>query len=874
MNTKQREPKDSGKTKVEGCPSLSSLHLRIPISGSWSHCGRGRPRSIRIAALGLLASLMSFCGVVAEPRSLSGIYPHLAMFNNEGECGTGAVVPWAGKLWVVTYAPHSPKGSSDKLYELSPALAQTVRPESIGGTPANRMIHRESQQLFIGPYAVDATGKVRVIAYTNMFGRPTGNARHLTDPAGKIYYATMEEGLYEVDVKSLAVKELWADEQVKSGRHAGLPGYHGKGLYSAFGRIIYANNGEHGAEAQRRPDVASGVLAEWDGRADAWSVVRRNQFTEVTGPGGIFGNAQPDRDPVWSIGWDHRSLILMCLARDGDTPVPGASAAGAADKSGRATWHSWRLPKASHSYDGAHGWNTEWPRIREIGEEDLLMTMHGMFWRFPKTFSLANSAGIAPRSTYLKVIGDFCRWNDRVVFGCDDTAKNEFLNKRKAKGEIAAPQSQSNLWFVEPARLDQLGPVIGRGAVWLTEDVAAAVPSDAFLFSGFARRAVHFTHATAEATTLTLEVDERGNGQWRKLREVALPARGTVWVDLSGEPRAPWIRVTSNRALTKATAWFSYSNEDPRAAQGDAMFAGLASAGEARLTGGIVRARGENKRTLHFTALEPGPDGPRDLGLYELDAELRLKRVEDATAANFQKARAAIPVGSVTVDAASVIFTDDGGRRRRLPKGDAAFDRASGIGPSRVCREVATERDLFNAHGTFFELPAENAGGFAKVRAVATHNRRVVDFCSYRGLMVMSGIATDAPTNNPHLLRSDDGKTALWAGAIDDVWKLGKPRGSGGPWRDTAVKAGAPSEPFLMTGYDRKRLTLAHTSSAPVTMRVEVDLAGTGLWVPYREFTVVPGKATEHMFPAAFTAYWARVTADKDATATVIFDYD
>jgi len=60
--------------------------------------------------------VLSLCSLVlplqaAEPISLSGIYPELAMFNEEGECGTGAVVPWAGKLWVVTYAPHRPKGS-------------------------------------------------------------------------------------------------------------------------------------------------------------------------------------------------------------------------------------------------------------------------------------------------------------------------------------------------------------------------------------------------------------------------------------------------------------------------------------------------------------------------------------------------------------------------------------------------------------------------------------------------------------------------------------------------------------------------------------------------------------------------------------------
>lgn len=62
------------------------------------------------------------------------------------------------------------------------------------------------------------------------------------------------------------------------------------------------------------------------------------------------------------------------------------------------------------------------------------MTMHGMLWRFPDQLTVDNSAGIRPRSVYLKVIGDFTRWNDQLVFGCDDSAQKEFLNKRKVKG--------------------------------------------------------------------------------------------------------------------------------------------------------------------------------------------------------------------------------------------------------------------------------------------------------------------------------------------------------------------------------------------------------------------------------------------------------
>src|SRR5205085_7088509 len=114
-----------------------------------------------------------------QPRQVSGIYPHLAMFNHEGECGTGALVPWADRLWVITSGPHLPFGSSDRLYEITPALEQITRPESVGGTPANRLIHRESNQLIIGPYLIDAKGGVRVIPPKLMPGRLTGNARHL-----------------------------------------------------------------------------------------------------------------------------------------------------------------------------------------------------------------------------------------------------------------------------------------------------------------------------------------------------------------------------------------------------------------------------------------------------------------------------------------------------------------------------------------------------------------------------------------------------------------------------------------------------------------------------------------------------------------------
>jgi hypothetical protein len=829
----------------------------------------------------LLLSVFSACSVgllsAQEPRSISGIYPSLAMFNNEGECGTGAVVPWADRLWVITYGPHLPFGSSDKLYEITPDLKQVVRPESVGGTPANRMIHEESQQLFIGPYVIDAQRGVRVIPPSLMPGRLTGNARHLTDPASKIYYATMEEGLYEVDVKTLAVKNFIRDgnglkkgfkvETPLSKLNSELPGYHGKGLYTSQGRVIYANNGDRDKRVLTDPTTPSGALGEWTGCGD-WQLVRRNQFTEVTGPGGIHGSDA--NAPVWSIGWDAKSLILMLLDRSaGFQPASEGN-----ELKTRSTWKSFRLPKVSHSYDGAHGWNTEWPRIRDIGEENLLMTMHGAFWSFPKTFSAANTKGIRARSAYLKVIGDFTRWNDRLVFGCDDSAKSEFLNKRSVKGKIdSIGQSQSNVWFASPDTPDKLGPAHASGAVWLREPVKAGAESEPFLVGGWKhRQAWIINHSKSEAHLSgslgehRIPAGETVSVVIRNAKIFAMPppvngvSKPCVEIDVETD----WLQLKAEKDCESLSVLITLSNGDERGSEPDAMFDGIARIGDENVQTGLFRPRGENKRTLGLATKD---------GYYEMGADLSLKRIGDAHAKAFVEKAVAIPKNVITLDEASVLVVDDRGRRWRLPRASKAYDAATKAGELRVCREVATERDMLSACGTFFELPAENADGFAKIRPICSHNLRVTDFGGYRGLFLMSGIKPDAKASD-HILRSDDGKAALWAGAIDDLWKLGKPRGEGGPWNATKVKAAQKSDPYLMWAYDQRTLTLSHDQNEPVSFHIELDLTGTGLWVTHQHHEVSPGEETALTFDPAVQARWLRVTADKACAATAWLKYE
>ena len=664
----------------------------------------------------------------------------------------------------------------------------------------------------------------------------------------------MEGGLYEVDVHSLDVTGLLKDRinKPKSGglnelhpatAETKLPGWHGKGLFSGQNCVVFSNNGEHGKTAETNPDTISGALGEWSGSGD-FKLVRRAQFVEVSGPGGIFGNEHSDTDPVWATGWDKRSVILMCLD------------AGA--------WHAYRLPKMSHSYDGAHGWHTEWPRIRDIGEKDLLMTMHGGLWRFPKDFSARHSAGIAPRATHLFVSADFCRWNDRVVFGCDVTAKSEFLNSRKAKGKILSPgQSQSNLWFVKPDELDELGPAIGSGAVWLDDQVSAQTPSEPYLFNGYNHRALWLQHSEPQPVTFTLEVDAKGNGAWQKLSDVTVVSNEAKFIAFKARETGAWIRLRANRDCAQATAFFQYRNNDPRPAKASDIFEGIARPADAKVSSGLLRANGENSRTLSFVTTNAD---------YELDGDLNLRRKDDTHAGQFLRAQLAIPQNVLTVDAASVLYVDEKGSHWRLPKGDASFDHPGAVGDERVDREVITERDLFNCHGTFYELPAESSGGFGKIRPIATHNRHIKDYATFRGLLVISGISDSA--KGKHIIRSDDGQAALWLGAIDDLWKLGKPRGNGGPWMHSNVKAGEPSDPYLATGYDHKQVTLANEGDAAVNFRIEADISGAGHWVTAAKFALKAGAKIDYQFPVAFGACWFRLVADKNTQATAIFQYD
>jgi hypothetical protein len=113
----------------------------------------------------------------------------------------------------------------------------------------------------------------------------------------------------------------------------------------------------------------------------------------------------------------------------------------------------------------------------------------------------------------------------------------------------------------------------------------------------------------------------------------------------------------------------------------------------------------------------------------------------------------------------------------------------------------------------------------------------------------------------------------LWFGKLEDLWRFGKPAGWGGPWWKQRVPADDPSDPYLMTGFDKKALHLSHEGRAKAKFTVEADFLGDGTWKVYDDFTVAAGGYVHHEFPSGYSAHWVRFRVDRPCVATAYLTY-
>lgn len=207
----------------------------------------------------------------------------------------------------------------------------------------------------------------------------------------------------------------------------------------------------------------------------------------------------------------------------------------------------------------------------------------------------------------------------------------------------------------------------------------------------------------------------------------------------------------------------------------------------------------------------------------------------------------------------------------RLPKASQCWDHKWQTEWPRI-RSTEHERLMMDHHGMWYEIsPWAYGNRIWGVRPISTHLWVHGDFCSWKGLFIVGADNTSHESGGN--LQCAEPQSGLWMGKTDDLWSLGKAAGWGGPWWKDAVRAGEPSDPYLMTGFDKKVLHLSHEAERNVAFDIEVDFLGCGEWHKYKSVTVSAKGYEPFVFPDGFSAHWVRVVSDADCTATAQFIY-
>jgi hypothetical protein len=422
------------------------------------------------------------------------------------ECGIGALMPWADALWASTYNSHKKgTGYGLGLYCINDQL-KSERVHVHDGTHANRMIHRESSQCFIGPYVIDGKGNWKHIPELDNY-RLTSTMRHLTDPANRIYYMGMEGEFIEMDVRDLKPRVLF--DLVKEMKIAARP--HFKGGFTAQGRVVVANNGFYAFGE----DQAG--LFEWDGKT--WKKLSGKPHMDVA--------ARQDLGSVlFATGWDEASVLFWALVKG--------------------QWQKYRLPKGTHAMSQA--WQTEWMRIREVETEHYLMDIQGLMYELQPVAFEDRIWGVKPICQHLRIIPDFCAFHGMFAVAGNQTTPNRDNN-------ALSGQPQAGLWFGKTDDLWSWGKPQGWGGPWWKADIKKGVESEPFLFTGFQNKMLHVT--ANKPVSIEIEIDFMGNGTWHVYDRINVGAEGYGKHIFPPGFSAHWVRLRPY-ADCRATAQFFF----------------------------------------------------------------------------------------------------------------------------------------------------------------------------------------------------------------------------------------------------------------------------------------------------------------------------
>lgn len=430
------------------------------------------------------------------------------------ETGIGAAIPWANRLWFVTYPDENLNGIGCGLWSMDESLVPRFEVET-NVTSAARCVL--SDKLFIGTSVIDSAGNITAQTGWQSTERPAAFAK--LPGSAYLWALAMSGNIWKID-PATQVATLAKDNAGLS--IVGQP--HGKGLWGhPTGRYLFAALNGH---------AGNGRLAVFDTQTLTWATtIDTNSWVEVAGS--YDGNSH-----FWATGHDFKSGLFWMF-----DPVTYS-----------ATPKKFRIPLPSRQQ--LQSWQQEWMRIRAVETERYLMDFHGGFFQLSIALSGDNTVAngfplLEPVCRHIRTIPDFTFWNGYLVLTGNQNSPQSG-NKYTTAG-----QPNSGLLLTTSDDLWSWGKPGGTGHWWIEESVSANTLSEPMLMNGYDKKCLHL--ANGAGSDVQVEVYVYNNHTPYLYDTITVAAGKFEPVVFPDGFAADWVAVKPLSTCTSFTAGVKFS---------------------------------------------------------------------------------------------------------------------------------------------------------------------------------------------------------------------------------------------------------------------------------------------------------------------------
>ena len=451
------------------------------------------------------------------------------------ECGIGALMPWADKLWITTYPDENGNGGGMGLWSLDEDGNMVLVSET-NGTHAGRAC--SGDYAFIGEHKIHRDGTVirmtgfgadvRITAWAKVPGQTPDSNGNVW-----VYALGMDGSIFRVKDSASPTVTFVGNAAAGLGI-VGQP--HFKAMWGTPKRLYVVSNINF-------PDGRAGYLDLTTlGGTLAWTRLDTGVATgasHIEVAGSYDGNGH-----VFALGQDQWTGFLHLIHGNDAGPA-----------------RRFLIPLASRQQ--VKGWQQEWMRIRQADTtERYLMDFHGCYYALsPFLDSTDGNDSQTTGFPRLEALGmhtrtttDFAVFDGKLWLG-SNSSSTQSSNKYPNAG-----QSASILWSV--ASVDELLSMTRKprasGAFYWQKAIPAATESEPMLARGYDKKVILIKNGTA-STSSTITVYGYWGDRKQAIGTVAVAGGELKTFPIPDGVHPDWVSVSSSAAIEPSSIWMDLS---------------------------------------------------------------------------------------------------------------------------------------------------------------------------------------------------------------------------------------------------------------------------------------------------------------------------